>query len=152
MAANVSPLIPSETRPGYSVIPTAAEMRAAANNTKSVTPFLAGEFYIGYYNLDRQYGGGQAVFYNGNFYQALQPSQGISPENTDYWEAFFSVDLSNFVQRDINGGVPLGANWSVRQIGQDLVFLYNGNARVRFASNGFITATNDVAGFGTIVV
>lgn len=150
MAIGVSPLVPSETREGYSLIPTNAEMLAATNNTKSVTPALAARFYIGYYSATRSYQEGDCVFFDGAFYTALLPNTGIAPLNPTYWANSFTVDTSNFVIKDSNGGVVLGANWTLRQIGTDLYFLYNGARRVRISSNGLVTSVNDVGAFGDI--
>ena len=150
MSIGVSPLIPSELREGYSLIPTQTEMLASTNNSKSVTPALAARFYIGYYSATRAYQAGDCVFFDGTFYTALLPNTGIAPLNPTYWVNNFVVDTSNFVLKDPDGGVPIGANWSLRQIGTDLYFLYNGARRVRIASNGLVTSVNDVAAFGSI--
>jgi len=53
---------------------------------------------------------------------------------------------------DTNGNsVDFGASgWSIALSGSNLVFSYNGTAKVKFASNGEIVTVDDVTAFGTI--
>jgi len=53
---------------------------------------------------------------------------------------------------DTNGNsVDFGASgWSIALSGTNLVFSYNGTAKVKFASDGEIVTVDDVTAFGTI--
>lgn len=147
---HLSPLIPTTVRPGYSVIATEIEMLIGANNTKTVTPFLAAQGYIGYYNANRAYLAGQCVYSGGGFYTALLDVQGIAPGNTTYWAPTIQFDTSGFAQLDPGGGVKIGANWTIRQVGTELHFLYDNAVKLKSTNAGLVTALNDVRAFGPL--
>ncbi len=147
---NVSPLIPTVDRPGYAVIPTQSEMDLGVNQSKTVTPFLAAGAYIGYYTAVRQYSAGQCVYSGGGFYTALLDVQGIAPGNVTYWAPTIQFDTSGFVEKDVGGGVKVGDNWTIRQVGTELHFLYNDVAQFKSTSAGLITSVDDVQAFGAI--
>ena len=147
---SVSPLIPSTTRPGYSLIATQAEMNLGVDNVKTVTPLLVAEGYIGYYTPTRFYEAGQCVYFGGAFYTAIANVTGVSPPNATYWASTIQIDASNLVSKDAGGGVQVGANWSIRQVGTELHFMYNNVARFKSTSAGLITSVNDIRAFGAI--
>lgn len=87
MPIGESPLRPSQTRPGYALIPSQAEIAAGVNTFKTMTPKNVADNYIGYYSATRNYTTNQCVFSSaGILYRALQPSIGIALTNTSYWQ------------------------------------------------------------------
>jgi hypothetical protein len=146
----VSPLIPTVVRPGWSVIATLTEVGVGENNTKTVTPLTAARQYVGYYHPGRAYSADECVFFNGGFWTAVQNVQGTSPPNSTFWASATQIDTSSFAEKDPSGGVRIGNNWTIRQVGTELHFVYNGTARVKIASSGMITSIDDVRAFGAI--
>ena len=147
---HVSPLIPTTERPGYSVIATQVEMELGLNESKTITPLLAALGYIGYYNPTRFYEIDQCVYFDGGFHTAINNVQGVAPPNSTYWASTITFDTSNLVSKDAGGGVQIGANWSIRQVGTELHFMYDNVARFKSTSAGLITSVNDVRAFGAL--
>jgi hypothetical protein len=50
---------------------------------------------------------------------------------------------------DFINGVALG-NWTLTQVGTDIVFRYNGTAVFKITSAGAVVAANNVTAFGTV--
>jgi hypothetical protein len=53
-----------------------------------------------------------------------------------------------------NGTLSLGSSitaaWTIKQVGNGLVFYYAGTPVVQFSSTGAITTISDITGFGTV--
>lgn len=147
---HVSPLIPTTERPGYSVIATPTEMELGLNENKTVTPMLAALNYIGYYNPNRHYVLDQCVYFGGGFYTAIESVTGVEPPNPTYWVPTIQMDTSGLVLKDAGGGVQIGTNWSIRQVGTELHFMYDGVARFKSTNAGLITSVDDIRAFGAI--
>ena len=49
-------------------------------------------------------------------------------------------------------GVSVGGStkWEIELSGDDLIFKYNGTAKIKFASNGEIVTVDDLTAFGTV--
>jgi len=85
MAINVSPLIPTETQPGYVAAATTSQMNSGTDDKTFVSPLKAASSYVGYYRSTRSYAAGAVCFYGSEFWRALNTNLGVTPVEGSDW-------------------------------------------------------------------
>jgi len=72
----------------------------------------------------------------------------VLPDQTSNSGKFLTTDGTNASWDDLPG-VSFG-NWSIEQVGTNLVFKYDGTAKVSIDSDGHLIAVDDVTAFGSL--
>ena len=93
MGNSITPLRPTETRPGFAEVATQAEVALGTDDERLVSAAKLSQNYIGYYSLTRPYAAGRVVVHNGILYRSLVPTTGNAPPHSDWTTAGGSIVL-----------------------------------------------------------
>lgn len=104
----------------------------------------------------RLYAAGSFVTHDDSIWRATVATTSIPGEDATWEKASMtSAEVLALISSSLSSGSLSAssvttANWTITQIGSDIVFSYNGVKRVKITPAGIVTASDDVVAFGSV--